>query len=50
MEIKDYKAHQAEVIEVNVQNVLCQSDGNGSMREVDYGNGQFIKQIQNKIA
>ena len=25
MEIKDYKAPQAEVIEVNVQNVLCQS-------------------------
>lgn len=43
MEIKDYKAHQAEVIEVNVQNVLCQSDGNGSMREVDYGNGGFVE-------
>ena len=25
MEIKDYKAPRAEVIEVNVQNVLCQS-------------------------
>lgn len=28
MEIKDYKAPRAEVIEVNVQNVLCQSNGN----------------------
>lgn len=43
MEIKDYKAPQAEVIEVNVQNVLCQSDGNGSMRKVDYGNGGFVE-------
>ena len=25
MEIKDYKAPRAEVIEVNVQGVLCQS-------------------------
>lgn len=43
MEIKDYKAPQDEVIEVNVQNVLCQSDGNGSMRKVDYGNGGFVE-------
>ena len=42
MGIKDYKAPPVEVIEVNVQNVLCQSDGNGSMWEVDYGNGGFL--------
>ena len=40
MEIKNYKAPQAEVIEVNVQSVLCQS-GNGSMYERDYGDGGF---------
>ena len=28
MGIKDYKAPRAEVIEVNVQGVLCQSTGN----------------------
>ena len=37
---KDYNAPQAEAIEVNVQNVLCQS-GNEPMNEVDYGNGGF---------
>ena len=36
MEIKTYKSPQAEVIEVNVQSVLCQS-----MYERDYGNGGF---------
>lgn len=28
MEIKDYKAPQADLIEVNAQSVLCQSTGN----------------------
>ena len=36
MEIKNYYAPRAEVIEVNMQNVLCQS-----MYERDYGNGGF---------
>ena len=40
MEIKDYQAPRAEVIEVNVQGVLCQS-GNQSMYERDYGDGGF---------
>ena len=40
MEIKEYKAPRAEVIEVNVQNVLCQS-GNQSMYEKDFGDGGF---------
>ena len=33
---KTYKAPQAKVVKVNVQNVLCQS-----MYERDYGNGGF---------
>ena len=37
---KAYNAPRAKVIEVNVQNVLCQS-GNEPMNEVDYGNGGF---------
>ncbi len=37
---KAYKVPRAEVIEVNIQNVLCQS-GNEPMNEVDYGNGGF---------
>ena len=41
MEIKAYKSPQAEVIEVSVHNILCQSDGNESMREYDYGDGGF---------
>ena len=32
---KDYNAPQAEAIEVNAQNVRCQSDGNEPMREYD---------------
>ena len=42
MGIKDYKAPRAEVIEVNVQNVLCQS-GNRSMYEEDFGDGGFTE-------
>lgn len=38
---KSYKAPQAKVVEVYVQNVLCQSKGNESMREYDYGDGGF---------
>ena len=38
---KDYNAPQAEAIEVNAQNVLCQSNGNEPMREYDYGDGGF---------
>lgn len=41
MEIKDYAAPQAEVIEVNAQNVLCLSEGNEPMQEYDYGDGGF---------
>ena len=41
MEIKAYKSPQAEDIEVSVHNILCQSDGNESMREYDYGDGGF---------
>ena len=37
---KSYKAPQARVVEVYVQNVLCQS-GNEPMSEEDYGNGGF---------
>ena len=40
MEIKAYKSPQAEVIEVNVQSVLCLS-GNQSMYEKDFGDGGF---------
>ena len=40
---KEYKAPQTKVIEVNAQNVLCQS-GNEPMNEVDYGNGGFIEE------
>ncbi len=40
---KTYKAPEAEVIEINVQGVLCQS-GNGSMYERDFGNGGFEEQ------
>ena len=40
MEIKDYIAPQAKVIEVKVQNVLCQS-ANQSMYEKDFGDGGF---------
>ena len=36
-----YKAPQAKVIEVKAQQVLCQSNGNEPMREVDYGGGGF---------
>lgn len=39
-----YKAPQAEVIEVKVQGVLCQSNGNMSMYEKDYGDGGFEEQ------
>ena len=41
MEIKDYAAPQAEVIEVNAQKVLCLSEGNEPMQEYDYGDGGF---------
>lgn len=41
MEIKIYRSPRAEVIEVNIQSVLCQSGGNDSMREYDYGNAGF---------
>ena len=36
----DYKSPRAEVIEINVQSVLCQS-GNQSMYEKDFGDGGF---------
>ena len=37
MGIKDYKAPRAEVIEVNIQNVLCGSD-NGDTENFTLGN------------
>lgn len=37
MEIKDYKAPRAEVIEVNMQNVLCGSE-NGDTEKFILGN------------
>lgn len=40
---KEYKTPQTEVIEVNVQGVLCQSV-NEPMKEVDYGNGGFTEE------
>ena len=42
--VKSYKAPLVKVIDVNIQNVLCQSDGNESMREVDYGDGNFSEE------
>ena len=41
MEIKDYKAPRAEVIEVNMQNVLCQSNVTGGfgLSNGDVGRG-----------
>ena len=35
MEIKDYKAPRAEVIEVNIQGILCLSDGDNSEGGID---------------
>ena len=43
MEIKEYKSPRVDVIEVNVQNVLCQS-GNESMYEKDLGDGGFVEE------
>lgn len=39
---KAYEAPRAEVFEVNVQNVLCQSPGNESMGEEDVS-GSFTQ-------
>lgn len=36
-----YRSPMINVIEIKSQNVLCQSNGNEPMREVDYGNGGF---------
>ena len=42
MDIKNnYSSPQCEGIEVKTQTVLCQSGGNESMPEYDWGNGGF---------
>lgn len=38
---QNYYTPQCEVIEVKTQTVLCQSGGNESMPEYDWGNGGF---------
>ena len=40
MGIKDYKAPRAEVIEVNIQNVLCGSD-NGDTEKFILGDNRY---------
>ena len=40
MEIKDYKAPRAEVIEVNMQNVLCGSE-NGDTEKFILGDNRY---------
>lgn len=44
MEIKDYKAPQTKVIDMNVLGILCLSNGNESMPEVDYGDAGFSEE------
>ena len=36
-----YRNPEIKEIPLAMQKVLCQSNGNESMREVDYGNGGF---------
>ena len=40
MEIKDYKAPQAKVVEVNVQGVLCGSE-NGNTEKYTLGSNSY---------
>lgn len=39
-----YRSPKAKVIEVRAQNVLCLSNGNEPMSEVDYGDGGFSEE------
>ncbi|MCQ2118673.1 MAG: hypothetical protein MJY84_01985 [Bacteroidales bacterium] len=39
-----YRSPRINLIEINVQNVLCLSPGNESMREYDYGDGGFVEE------
>lgn len=36
-----YRKPEVKVVFVKAQNILCQSNGNEPMSEVDYGNGGF---------
>lgn len=42
--LQEYASPSVKVIEVNAQRVLCQSNGNYSMSEYDYGSGGFSEQ------
>lgn len=39
-----YSSPKVKVIEVKPQNVLCLSNGNESMPEIDYGYGSFSEE------
>lgn len=39
-----YRSPKVKVIEVRAQNVLCLSNGNEPMSEVDYGDGGFSEE------
>lgn len=39
-----YRSPKVKVIEVKNQNVLCLSNGNESMPEIDYGDGSFSEE------
>ena len=38
-----YRSPKINVIELKAQNVLCQSNGNASMYEKDFGDGGFVE-------
>ena len=42
--VKRYASPRTTVVFVKAQRVLCQSNGNDSMREVDYGDGGFSEE------
>lgn len=39
-----YRSPETKVVFVNVRGILCQSPGNKSMRELNYGNGGFSEE------
>lgn len=42
--MKQYASPRTTVVFVKAQRVLCNSNGNEPMREVDYGDGGFVEE------